>query len=62
MYVGGDCVCGWEVLHETWLVVCYGVDFFGLRTSHRKICKYNQTAEKKIPFHAIWRLCWYDSS
>ena len=47
MYVGGDCGCGWEVLHETWLVVCCGVDFFGLRTSHRKICKYNQTAEKK---------------
>ena len=54
--------CGWEVLRGTWLVVCYGVDFLVLWVSHicSRICIFNQTAEKKIPFHTIWGLCWYN--
>ena len=51
--------CGREVLHGTWLVVCYGVDFW-VHTSAAEFCKLNQTAEKKIPFHAIWGPCSYN--
>ena len=32
----------------------------GFHTSAAEFCKFNQTAEKMIPFHVIWGLCWYN--
>ena len=54
--------CGWEVLCRTWLVVCCSVEFLALWVSHirsRILQIQSDMQTKKIPFHAIWGLCWY---
>ena len=54
--VAGRCCagCGWWCA-MAWIFWCYG-----FHTSAAEFCKFNQTAEKIIAFHAIWGLCWYN--
>ena len=53
--------CGWEVLRGTWLVVCYGVDFFWvLWVSHirSRFLQIQSDCGKK--WNGMWGLCWHN--